>query len=510
MTRRAFAPRSAGPTCSAALLPTAFLAVIIALALSGQTAHARSTDRSLRPSTSHAPSSTAKATLPTVTIEARQAVERQVDHFVNAVVVQSEGQSLLRWNSPICPLVQGLPREFSKFVQVHLSRIARVARAPVAGKHCEANLYVFATYDPARLLKRLRAYRPRMYETRDGLGDVRRFVNSRRPIRVWYNTERDCHTRSSYIASMVNGCAGESAQLITTHESVRSILEAYIVVDMNRIGKITTRQLADYVAMIGLADVHFDAHASTVPTILRLFQNPARPPQELSAWDRALLYSLYNTSQTSITQVADMEETVTKRITLPPSAAHPSSRQSEAAIPPWANELVPQRDAKAIYWYHIAADRHNAAAQYGLGVRYALGQGVPQDYAKAAQWFHKAAEQGDADAQSSLGLAYAKGRGVPRNYTEAAQWFRKSARQGNADAQFFLGLLYAHGQGVLHDSVSAYKWWILAKADSSFGADVYQWSLNQMKMSASSMTAGQMARARREASGWLAAHRSAR
>lgn len=273
--------------------------------------------------------------------------------------------------------------------------------------------------------------------------------------------------------------------------------------------KTTTRQLADYLAMVGLADVRLNPDAGAIPTILRQFQHPTRPPNGLSTLDRALLYSLYSTHQSSVLQVSDMETTVMKRIMRPRIRHHASSGSSKSAIPLWANEVLPQRDAKSIYWYHIGADDGNAAAEFDLGVKYALGQGVPQDYAKAAQWYRSAAQQGYLDAQYNLAIMYANGQGMSRNYAKAAQWFRKAARQGDADAQFDLGVLYADGQGVPQDSVSAFKWWLVAKTDSSFLDDAHDWSANRLKESGSRMNADEMARARREAAKRLAAHRSA-
>jgi TPR repeat protein len=61
------------------------------------------------------------------------------------------------------------------------------------------------------------------------------------------------------------------------------------------------------------------------------------------------------------------------------------------------------------------AEAGNAFAQYGLGLKYAVGEGVPQDYAEAVKWYRKAAEQGDAYAQNNLGLMYEYGKGVPKD-----------------------------------------------------------------------------------------------
>ncbi|MGH8318656.1 MAG: tetratricopeptide repeat protein [Steroidobacteraceae bacterium] len=505
---------------------------------------------------------------------------------MTSVVVQPMDESLMRWDTPVCAVVQGLPRMFDEFIQARISQIALSAGAPLAGKSCSPNFYVFSSPHPDQLLKNLLAHNPGMYDSQSGLGAVEDFLHSRHPVRVWYNSKPGCPgaISGSGPAPFKLRCSDslDSINLHLSYGDVRSISAAFIVVDMNRMKKITTRELTDYVAMVGLADVRLDADAGAVPTILRLFQNPTRPPQGLSAWDRALLYSLYNTSQSSTLQMSQMEMTVTNRITRPRNLDDTPSRSSNSAIPVWANELLPPPDAKASYWVRIAAEQGIATAQYDQGVRYVLGQGVPRDYAKAAQWFrkaaeqgyadaqlnlgglynaghgvpqdyakaaewfskaaeqgnanaqsslgvayangqgvsqdyakaiqwyHMAAEQGDANAQRSLGSAYASGQGVPKDYAKAAQWFRKAAVQGDANAQFYLGELYNSGRGVPRDSVRAYKWWILANADSSSSDDVYNWSLSEMKESASQMKPDQLAHAHREASEWLAAHRSAR
>jgi len=302
-------------------------------------------------------------------------------------------------------------------------------------------------------------------------------------------------------------CEGGGA--LMSFAAVNASFDAHVIVDLSRMPGITTRQLADYVAMVGLADVRLDAHTGDEPTILRLFRHPKLPPRGLSAWDRALLYALYDTRQSSMLQESDMEATVLKRITLPQSTAQGPSRPPKSPVPLWADEVLPQRHAKVTYWYHIAAARGSAAAQYDLAVRYMQDQGVPQSYARAAQWYRKAAGHGRVAAQYNLGVMYLRGPGVPRNYTEAARWFRKAAERGNADAQFNLGLMYADGRGVPRDPVSAYKWWMIARADSSLLDNARDWSLNRMKESASRMTPDQIARACRRASGWLAAHRPA-
>lgn len=125
---------------------------------------------------------------------------------------------------------------------------------------------------------------------------------------------------------------------------------------------------------------------------------------------------------------------------------------------------VPQDHVEAAKWYRKAAEQGDAYSQYTLGVMYHEGVGVPQDYVEAAKWLRKSAEQENDFAQHILATMCDEGKGVPKDYVEAARWYRKVAEQGNAHAQYKLGDMYASGRGVTEDYVEAYKWYNLAAA----------------------------------------------
>ncbi|HEY6458184.1 MAG TPA: tetratricopeptide repeat protein, partial [Steroidobacteraceae bacterium] len=460
-------------------VPPALLAAIGAVALWCQTCNAWSAGASVQ--------SAATVQLQAVTIRGTRAgreLARQVNHFVTAEVFRLSGESLIRWDTPICPLVQGLPAAFNEYLQSRITQIALAARAPVAGRHCRGNLYVFVSSHPEQLLNELWKKNPGMYGAPNGLGGPESFVHSRRPIRVWYNTESTCQSAagdSAGIVSMgmnsgmsqpagrpIDMSAGMCSNVDTRlkYAAVNTLSSAFIVVDMSQMREITTRQLADYVAMVGLAQVRTSADPGGASTILRLFADPTHPPQGLSPWDRALLYSLYNTEQQSITQISQIEDTVLTRV------AQQADSADQAAIPAWIDEVLPQRGAKITYWYLVGAEQGNAAAEYDLGVAEAQGQGVPQDDAKAAQWFLKAAQQGNVRAQYNLGAMYDLGEGVPQDYAQAAVWLRKAAEQGNANAQSNLGAAYANGQGVPQDYTQAAQWYQKAAAQGYIDAQV--------------------------------------
>jgi TPR repeat protein len=122
------------------------------------------------------------------------------------------------------------------------------------------------------------------------------------------------------------------------------------------------------------------------------------------------------------------------------------------------------------------ADSGNAEAQFGLGLKFANGQGVAQDYVQAADWYRKAARQSHPLAQFNLGVMYASGQGVAQDEAQSAVWFGKAAHQGDAGAQFKLGKschrasFAAQAQDAPEARIEAYKWYRLAAAQGYQGS----------------------------------------
>lgn len=267
-----------------------------------------------------------KAPVETITIEAkrkRKEAERAVSRFIFAVPIHYLDDSLSRWNSPICPLVAGLPREQGEFVLARLSQIVIAAKASLAGEHCKPNFYAIVTREPDELLKKWYARDRNMFITRNGLGYVKRFLNNTRPVRVWYNTKfaspekRDLSpdTAAGALIGTVLGMALQDDNIPTniigsatrlSRSAVLSLSSVIVVVDAGRVEGLSFGQLADYVGMIGLAEINLDADVGSMPTILSLFRNTPDPPQGLSDWDQAFLSSLYSTNQASAAQEATM------------------------------------------------------------------------------------------------------------------------------------------------------------------------------------------------------------
>ena len=278
-----------------------------------------------------APSRAPHSSLGEVTIQGlrqRHALGAAVDHFVFSTLVSLGHDPYARWDSAVCPLVAGLTREQGDFILERITQAALSAHVPLAGAHCRANLFVVVTDRPHLLLKKWWARDRDMYDTRNGIAPVRAFIASTRPVHVWYNTALGCFGQPLDTAGQVGAlaaagilieggsgavCAHGVDTLLKT-ATVRGFSSVIVVVDTKQMRGVTLGQLAAYVALTGLAEVNLSVDDGAIPTILQLFQAAAHPPLDLTAWDRALLYGLYNTRQASMLQATEINGAVLKAI----------------------------------------------------------------------------------------------------------------------------------------------------------------------------------------------------
>jgi hypothetical protein len=278
--------------------------------------------------------------LSTITVEARRAretLEKQVSTFVTGVMTHYSDESLARWDAAVCPLVAGFPRDVGEFMLARLSQIVKSVDAPLAAEDCRANLYVIVTREPDLLLKSWRRRDVRIFGNAPP-ATIRRFLNTPRPVRVWYNADisaSDGVLSSSTLAGSVGGMGVASSGALgggngSTNSyptntrpkptrliwnEVQALSSVIVIVDSSRLKAASIGQLADYIGLIALAEVRLDADSGTAPTILHLFADSGgTAPQQLSAWDQALLKSLYDTPQKSVMQLSQIKTGVLQSI----------------------------------------------------------------------------------------------------------------------------------------------------------------------------------------------------
>ncbi len=114
---------------------------------------------------------------------------------------------------------------------------------------------------------------------------------------------------------------------------------------------------------------------------------------------------------------------------------------SQSAQAASRNEVYVSADLKEL---KKAAVKGDAAAQYFLGVHYAVGDVVKQDYRQAMDWFLQSAEHGNIRAQGKMAALLWAGRGAPRDYSRAYFWALLAQAGGDKDAEIFIANCAPH------------------------------------------------------------------
>ncbi|WET41555.1 tetratricopeptide repeat protein [Citrobacter enshiensis] len=97
---------------------------------------------------------------------------------------------------------------------------------------------------------------------------------------------------------------------------------------------------------------------------------------------------------------------------------------------------------KAIYWFNLAANRGDAAAEFYLGLISQKGdKNTPPDYQNAITWYEKAANQGNIQAQVNCANIYQFGPKEFQNLDKAKFWLTKAAEKGDPIAHANLGII---------------------------------------------------------------------
>jgi hypothetical protein len=268
--------------------------------------------------------------LESVTVEAarhREALEQQVKTFVSGVASKPYDAPLARWQSvvPICPLVAGLSKEDGEYILMRVSQIAAAAGAPLGKQHCKPNFYIVVSADPDALLKAWSKRDVWMFgdEADQGSGKIRKFLGASSPIRIWYNAELytdegvplgNMQGRSGYSVGDARIDSRARATRMVFSET-RDLTSALVMVDGPRAKGVNFRQLASFIAMVGLAEVRADVNISDAPSILRLFSSAeADRPSGLSPWDESFLKALYHTLPTDKQQLAEIKSAMVQDI----------------------------------------------------------------------------------------------------------------------------------------------------------------------------------------------------
>ena len=239
-----------------------------------------------------------------------------VSEFVSSVAGPVQHESMSRWSVQVCAFTAGLVQSEGDFVQRRIAAIAGEAGVVVAPPGCQPNFVVVVTSDPETFLRDWWHEEPKLFNRDRGVRGVERMIATDRPVRVWHNV---CNAppglARNYRLNVQWDCNTSQLGSRITRAAVRSIFTTFVVVDFRRIEGLTWGQVADYVAMVGLAQLRMDADTGAVPTILSLFKDGGdERAKALTVWDQAFLKSVYASRDGSVTEVAQVKLKMTEEL----------------------------------------------------------------------------------------------------------------------------------------------------------------------------------------------------
>ena len=248
------------------------------------------------------------------TAPTREVVRRFVDQM--SISSPSTNQ-LARWDRRICPGVAGLKTRYAEFLIDRIAQRAHAVEIDVGRPGCRPNVLIVVTPEPDDIARELSTRHKSAMGLlneygRSSLGrrHLRTFVNSDAPVR-WWHVNRT-HTYDGFAVApapaapdSLLGLPGDLPVMQLSGNASRidrttrqDFASAFIIVDTGALSGIgfNWEGLADYLAMVTLAQLDPSADTSGYPTILNLFAEDHRV-RALTDWDAAYLRGLYSTTR---------------------------------------------------------------------------------------------------------------------------------------------------------------------------------------------------------------------
>lgn len=236
--------------------------------------------------------------------------------FVDIVGAPATSRNLARWHGTVCVSVANLANEPAQYLIDRVSTVAAGLGLPAGEPGCVANVVIVAAVDASSVANAMvdewtLAFRPGGSGMTRSLSVLNDFRNTDRPVRWWQvSSPVDSNTGERAVR-----LPGEDAPAVNVSRASRlrtdirdDLAKVFIVIDVDKLEGVTIVQLADYVAMIAMAQVDIKAPTEGLPTVLNLFNAPNSTPG-LTDWDMAYLQALYRAEPNRTThgaQAADL------------------------------------------------------------------------------------------------------------------------------------------------------------------------------------------------------------
>lgn len=261
-------------------------------------------------------------------------LDQIISDFVSDVAEPNRGRGLARWEDGVCVGVAHLRPATAQYLVDRISTVAEDLGLRPGAPGCAPNILVVATDDGAALARSLverrrRAFRMGGAGMDRGGNALQDFVETDRPVRWWQmalpvDSETgqravrfpgDCEGTGCLGGERLRGALAFAPKTNVFAASrlrtqvVDSLTRAVVIVDVDDVSDLSLVQLADYVAMVSLAQINPDADTRAYASILNVFADPQSAPG-LTDWDQAYLNGLYDAQRNSRSRRANRQEII--------------------------------------------------------------------------------------------------------------------------------------------------------------------------------------------------------
>ena len=249
-----------------------------------------------------------------------------IDAFLDEVAAPMRDRGYARWNREVCVGVHNLEQTSAQYVVDRVSSLALEVGLEPGEPGCSPHVHIIFTTSAGELTARMVEDQPRLFQLGAGFADTNlgrealdAFVKSDRPVRWWHvSLPVDARTGNTAIelpgmprsCNLSGGGMRCGAPTINVagpsriHSGIVDTLQyVIIVVDGTKLaGKTTWQQLADYLAVVSLAQIKPGTDPTAFDSILNLFSNP-NAYSGLTDWDRSDIRALYAFDQERLPQM---------------------------------------------------------------------------------------------------------------------------------------------------------------------------------------------------------------
>jgi hypothetical protein len=236
-----------------------------------------------------------------------------IDKFLDQVAKPVNGRGYARWHRSVCIGVHNLENAAAQYVVDRISRLALELGLEAGEPGCTPQVNIVFATNAKETASFMVDRQPRIFRPMAGFAgtDLGRaaldeFVKSDRPVR-WWDVSVPVSAHDGGLAIEVPAgrtCAEAFCPPKVTVEgpsrihngTIDELWDVIIIVDATQLTGTTWQQLADYLAVVSLAQINPNTDPSEFDSILNLFSNPAAY-SGLTDWDRSYLHAMYTFDQ---------------------------------------------------------------------------------------------------------------------------------------------------------------------------------------------------------------------